>query len=452
MPLNSSRFKQFLNTLRGERIDQPDFQFAAETSQRDLSAQVGDGFLVGHDGSGFVQTRQYVLSGFLVSNPAATQLTITGGSAILSQLDNGVLINGQVQTGGDASKTVDISTYANGTYGIYVRMEMRESDYINRPFWNADAVTPVEYPRVMPTRLTEAWSVVVELVSPGPEWMRIYTVAKAGAVLTLTDRRDFFFEGRVDNSYDPTDEWGDSDDHSSTRHLFGVFGLRRFVRAMQTQLGDIIGGSWWTTVTGPTYKSLADLTADKLERDGSNTITGTILPAPNVTHELGGSSNRFLTIFTQDLAASGTVSSVDVTASDEVEGAGLKATANAPNPLVAADKGKIYKDMVPLAWFYAVTSGAGAFSSFSEVGCALTFNGTNVRVTLDNAATSTSGYSVVGHVQYGGLYPGAYLCTRISATVFDLALFEEDGAALVNLDPDSTANVVIDFHVYGRPA
>lgn len=471
MPLSSSRYKQFLNTLRGERIDQPDFQYASETSQVAVAAQIGDGFIVGRDGADFVQSRKYVIHGFLTSNPATTQLSVNAGSALMSMIDNGVVINGVMQTGGVTTKTLDIATYPDGTYGVYVRVEMRESDYTNRPFWNADAVTPVEYQRIIPTRVTENWSVVVELVSPGEEWMKIYDVAKSGSALTLTDRRDFYFEGRVDNTYDPEDEWGSSDDHSSARSVFGVFGLRRFVRAVQTQIKGIIGANWWTLVNGTTYKSLLDLTSDKLERDGSNEISGTILPDANITHELGGPTDRFLTIFAQDYLSTGTITGLDedlsgdltvggsATVTGAVTGTGIVSSATylggpsvlltgaAPSPLTGADKGRIYEDTQVNVWGHVVTDGLGGFTTQDGVGYTASFSGLDIRCTFDNAYATSLDYAATVTVNSGG--GATRYAALISARASTYVQFQVVNLGTTIIDTTVTA-VSIDFHVVGR--
>lgn len=454
MALDNYRFKRFLNTHRGERIDQPDLQHAVETQQRDALSQIGEGFLVGDKlvlpSLGIVeQPRLFVLYGFQVTNPATTQLTVTGGSGLLGSNENGNVVSGLlINTEVTGTRTIDIGTYANGDYGIYLRLEMREENYENRAFWNADAATPAEYSRVVPTRLVEDWNIVVETSSPGPEWMQIYEVNKAGSVLTLTDMRDYFFEGRADLSYAPSNEWGSTSDRAATRNLSGITGLRRFVRAVQRQLGDIIGDDWWTEITGA-IKSLTDLNADKLERDGSNEISGDILPDANITHELGSSVRRFLTIFAQDFTGSGTLSIPTVDAATEVTAPFATVSSNAAAPLTGADVGRLYRDMVPMGWFACRTDTTGSVLDITEVGVSLTITGGDLRVTLDNAATSSTAYAVIGNVQSGGSVR-LYSVSRINATQFDLTVHTDMVGTTGTVG--TTENYFFDFVIYGRPA
>lgn len=463
MALDNYRFKRFLNTHRGERIDQPDLQHAVETQQRDALSQIGEGFLVGDKlvlpSLGIVeQPRLFVLYGFQVTNPATTQLTVTGGSGLLGSNENGNVVSGLlINTEVTGTRTIDIGTYANGDYGIFIRLEMREENYENRAFWNADASTPAEYSRVVPTRIVEDWNVVVETSSPGAEWLQIYAVNKAGSVLTLTDMRDYFFEGRADLDYDPANEWGSTSDRADTRNLSGITGLRRFVRAVQKQLDDIIdsqsaSGGWWSLVrdsAGSTIKSLYELTQDKLERDGSNEISGDILPDANITHELGSSVRRFLTIFAQDFTGSGTLSIPTVDAATEVTAPFATVSSNAAAPLTGADVGRLYRDMVPMGWFRCTTNTTGSVTAFTEVGVAITIAGNNLRVTLDNAATSSTAYAVIGNVQ-GIASVRLYNISRISATQFDLIVHTDlvGGTGIVG----TTEDYYFDFVIYGRPA
>lgn len=297
--------KKYVRTEPGERIDYRDLQDAIEVSPRDALNQTVAQVLQGTDST----SAGYVLSGFAIgtspatttdyvelagSAPAGDEVRINRGVAILSFRDRGEVFGGCVLSGGPETKTLDISAYTNGAYGVYVRFEFRDSDYQNRLFWNANAATPVEYPRSIPTRRSEDWGIAIEQEIPGDEWIRIGTVTKSGgAVTAMTDERDFYFEGRVDLSYDPTNEWDAGDDRNDDRAQHGLFGLRRLIRAVQTQLAGITGDKWWDAIA-------TAVTSPFLLRDGSNTITGDVLPDLDVTHVLGDeASERFLTFASQ---------------------------------------------------------------------------------------------------------------------------------------------------------
>ena len=78
--------KKYLRTENGERIDQPDFEHAAEESQLAGLTQLGETFIVGSDAG----QKSYVLSGFEVTNPSANNIQIGIGAGILSWRDQGL--------------------------------------------------------------------------------------------------------------------------------------------------------------------------------------------------------------------------------------------------------------------------------------------------------------------------------------------------------------------------
>jgi hypothetical protein len=300
--------KSYLRTERGERIDHPDFQHAAEISQRDAVTQVIDGLMVGaqpiqvND-----QVQNYIVQGFDASVAAGTQVTIFGGTAILSFREAGVPQPGCVLTGGPASKTIDMLNFNDGIYGAYVRFNFREENFLNRLFWNALAVPPVEVPRSIPTRKAESWDLLIEQTPPGSEWLKVATLTKVGAVVTDTDARDLFFEGRNSDDFQvPDSQWGSVADRLASRGTAGIFGFRRFIRAVQRQFQEIIHGGflspgegWWddptsgfTSGTGP--RSLSQLNDEKFGRSGQQTLQGDIIPDTANAYDLGNAlANRF---------------------------------------------------------------------------------------------------------------------------------------------------------------
>ena len=274
---------KFLRTEIGERVEQRDLQHATDDSQRNVAQQVPANILIGENAAtGVPQPSNFVLSGFPVSK-TGTVVKVTRGAAMLGVRERGVVELGNILVGGDADRSEDITSYSDGDYFVYVKFDFRDADYENRVFWNAGAATPVENSRNIATRREENWSMAIEATSPGAEWLLLAKVNKSGATLTLTDMRDFFFEGKVDTAYDISAEWGTADDRNTDRKTFGVFGFYRWMRAMQAQVRSMIGGGGWYRAidgvasggSGP--RSLIELNAEKLGLDGSQAMTGSLV-------------------------------------------------------------------------------------------------------------------------------------------------------------------------------
>lgn len=298
---------ELLRSDAGERIDHPDFEFLA-TSFLAAVNRITEHFIVGTDdvseqGENF-HPKTFVLAGFETTNPSGTTVTVTKdvvsgtvtqpGAAIAAYRELGQPRFGAVLAGGDASKSVDVLSFPNGTYGVYVRLQFRDAEIQNRLFWNPITPTPVEFPRAIATRRSESWDVAIELVSPGPEWLLIAELDRA--TMDITDRRNFFFEGQAANDYEVVDaEWGSTTDRDDDRAVHGVTGLYRAIRGLQRQVQDIIGGAgWWVTLAGASARSLAQLVSEKLNRDGSQTMEGDLLPDDDATQSLGSALARWL--------------------------------------------------------------------------------------------------------------------------------------------------------------
>lgn len=333
--------KRWLRTEVGERIDQPDFQHGVETGPRDAISGMVDGLLVGERPAGNAtgpNPKFFVVQGFTVRHAGGDVWSVekddlTGeGKAVMAFREGGEVKYGCVLVGGASRKQIDISPagFPNATYGVYVRLEFRDEDVGNRLFWNATASTPVEFPRSIATRRAEDWSVTFEQSSPGPEWMHIADVSKPGS--SATDRRDFFFEGRDDESHLVVDEeWGDTDDRQNFRATQGVFGFYRFVRAVQRLIQDIKadGVGWWVA---PTY-GLEEL----LALDGSRFMAGDLLPSPNITHDLGSSALKWAEAWIQEIWV----------------GDGASATFGIDPPLAAPGTGHVGTELTPFAQMVA---------------------------------------------------------------------------------------------------
>lgn len=283
--------KKFFRTRPGQRVDQPDFEHVADATPRSVTEQIGRHVLTGSDSAS-----NYVLEGFATTVSSPT-ITVDGGIAVVGYRDRGELRQGALATGGPASRSINISTYPAGTYNVYVTLVVEDAEFLNRPFWDSLASpAPVEVVRNTATRRTENWAIAVEATSPGDEWMRVAQVVKngAGTVGAPTDLREFYFEGRPDSSpaFSVTDhEWGGGNDRNATRAVDGVKSLRKFVRAVQRQISSIIGGTgWWSAI--PAGSDLTSLLANKLARNGSQTMTGNLLPDADNTRNIGASTTQ----------------------------------------------------------------------------------------------------------------------------------------------------------------
>lgn len=218
-----------------ERVDITDFEFISESVQAH-ERQMIDNFMCDP-----AQTRKWVISGFGMSNPAAKQLQVDKGKAILGTRDSGVIQYGVLTTEGDATLTVDLNSYAPGTYGIYIHFERIAGESQSRIFWDP-AGSGSEYAQAMNTRYTAAWSLRVESSNPGNDWLKIGEVDQA--TMAITDQREFYFEGAVVDSYESgwsSDGGGIADDRNVDRATYGVTDLQMALAAVRQCLTDIKG-------------------------------------------------------------------------------------------------------------------------------------------------------------------------------------------------------------------
>lgn len=300
--------RKYLRTERGERIDQPDLQHGVEASAREQQDDLIDALLIGRDNDDAQATpRSFIVKGFAMDSPSGKIVRVTKGDgvAVLPYREKGEVRYGFLAVGGDSAKSYSIASYPSGVvYGIYIRAELRDADFQNRPFWNAVG-TPGEYARSIATRRAEGWQLAVEQVSPGLDWYKIGEVDYD--TMAFTDLRDFMFEGKDANDFAVVDaEWGGEDDRDDTRATAGVFGLRRAIRALQRQVQDIIGGGtkWWVSpqagnASGSGARSLTQLNSEKLARNGAQTMQGHIIPDGDDTRDLGSLSASWRKLYTK---------------------------------------------------------------------------------------------------------------------------------------------------------
>lgn len=278
--------KSFSRTEIGERVEQSDFDFATNVSIRKVLQSIMQDFVTG-------TTRpNMVLDGFASDDGygdlPGTVVTINSGRAIMGHRSDTQEFGVLVSEGAD-SRNVDLNGRAEGTYGVYVRACFLEDEFSNRLLWNALAATPVETPRSMATRFAVDWELAIELTSPGSEYMLVAQAVKVGSTITLTDKREWAFEGNLANSYTvPDSEWGATADRNTDRAAAGVKDLRTTVRAIQKQLQSIIGESsagWYKTID----RNLKQLVA----LNGSRSMSGSLLPDTDQVIDLGSTSFRW---------------------------------------------------------------------------------------------------------------------------------------------------------------
>lgn len=224
-----------LRVESNERVDIADFEFISESVQAH-ERQMIDNFMCDP-----ARARKWVLSGFAMTNPAAKQLQVDKGKAILGSRIGGSVKYGVLTTEGDASLTVDLNSYSAGTYGIYVRFERIEGESQSRIFWNPSGAGS-EYAQATNTRWTAAWALRVEATNPGDEWLKIGDVDQA--TMAITDMREFYFEGAVDASYESgwsSDGGGAANDRNADRATYGCTDLQMMLAALRQSITDIRG-------------------------------------------------------------------------------------------------------------------------------------------------------------------------------------------------------------------
>lgn len=240
-----------VDTLRvesNERIDLTDFDDLIHGLRVDGQRELPDNFLTSPDSA---VSRSWVIDGFEIDNPAASQVRVTLGRAILPYRVAGEIKYGMLAVDGDAEKIIDIAAYAAGTYGIYLRFNFADGTEQSRVFWDASATA--EFAQTIETRRIATWEMRIESGAPGADWFQIGEVDQA--TMTITDQRLLYFEGNPDGVTAYESGWssdggtgGAATDRNADRGIYGVKDLQRFTAAMRQCLEDIKGRGlrrWW---------------------------------------------------------------------------------------------------------------------------------------------------------------------------------------------------------------
>lgn len=234
---------KLLRIESNERVDINDFKFMSGEAISSQIRELVNQFICDPD-----NYNRSIISGFEMSNPSGTYVRVDKGKAILHQRVDGTVIQSILTTQGEDYRIVDIATYPDNTYNIYIRFEQIPGDSDGRIFWNPSG-NGSEYTQTIDTRYTVNWSMRLETSTPGEEWFLIGTVTKPG--MSIIDKRDLYFEGAVDKSYESgwsSEGGGSSNDRSSNRKTYGIADLHTFIAAIKQCIEDIKGRGirrWW---------------------------------------------------------------------------------------------------------------------------------------------------------------------------------------------------------------
>lgn len=139
-------------------------------------------------------SQTFIIDGFDITNPSSKNLQVDLGRALLGTKEKGQLRYGRLAFEGDSQKTLDLTSFSVGTYGVYIRFDYVDGEFQNRIFWND--TSSVEFAKTVATRRVANWSLTVANVSPGAEWTKIAEVeVLASPPLNIRKERPFYFEG-----------------------------------------------------------------------------------------------------------------------------------------------------------------------------------------------------------------------------------------------------------------
>lgn len=228
-----------LNPQANERIDLGDFTYLAQTSLLGVSRSLPEMFLTDP-----AKSQMWIVRGFTLSNPSGQVLSVSGGAALLALRQGAQVSYGMATSDGAATQALDLSSYAAGTYSVYVRFILSADTFDTRTFYRASGGGE-EYGQSVSTRLNGAWELAVRNITPGEEWLQIGTVTAPS--MALTDTRPLYFEGRVDQG--TSSGWGTAQDRDPDRGAHGVTDLQTALAALRQGLEDIKGpgiARWYT--------------------------------------------------------------------------------------------------------------------------------------------------------------------------------------------------------------
>lgn len=485
--------KKYLNTLPGERIDQPDMQHAAEVSQRAIEESIL-GNLILEDAD--LQGR--IIDGFDVVFGANT-VTVNRGKAILGATIDGEAVWAMMTAAGPDQRVVGVSVPDATGYGVYVRFEALDDNTANRMFWDAAQTPAVEVARNIATRRAANWSVAIELTAPTTGgWTKIYGFDVVGGSITnTTDERRFLFEGYAGNNFLMTDtQWGGGTDRDADRATYGVKSLGRFVWMVLRQLQDVIGDQPETGYTGlgwyrPIYTALGQMlpiAGSSIIENGPRRMLGHIIPKNDNSYDLGyinGVTNyiwrtiRGYSVDCNNVNAGDGIVVTDATASGagiEVQASGnivVSGTGEFNGPRFeatetvafggGADAHTLYQDNIVKAWgIISVTQGTpGSITEtvgFGYNAAVLVASGSGekgVRITLENNVSAATELGIVVTDIYAtDAGPHFFRISSRTVNSFVISAARWNQAAFPDIDAMGFAggSVRFCFTVFGRHA
>jgi hypothetical protein len=225
-----------VNWESNERVDIPDMRELTRSVAAHMQAAVSEICVRNNDS---------IIFGFTASLLNTTTVRITRGTG-------GAFIGRDPVTGatgylfndaqGAATRDVDFSQLAPGTYDLYINITLTDGTPANRAFWSKG--TSQEFPDVMNTRQLVDWEAQASIGSPGASWVAVAQVVWDGSLTAgdITDTRVLLFETEVD---EVTSTAGiDNYERDPDRSTYHLSRLIDFVHAVLRELQDIKSNYW----------------------------------------------------------------------------------------------------------------------------------------------------------------------------------------------------------------
>lgn len=230
-----------------ERVDQADVDAISDLSIAEFARNNAD----------LLAPAPALASGFFFTIDTATSLRLDRGAAIVPQA--GGLAHGQLTSEGVAQQPVSFLGLAIATYKVWIRFTYAAGERQNRVVWDADLAA--EKIVSVDTRAVAGWDARVAEITPGPEWVALWSVAWDGSSLAtsvITDIRPRLFEGAGEGAdytnavhtqnitSDHHSTWGAGNDRDHDRGRYGVSDMQTFVQAVIQKFDEIQGGVFGT--------------------------------------------------------------------------------------------------------------------------------------------------------------------------------------------------------------
>lgn len=224
--------RDIVRSEANQRVDVADWRAVIDTLFSANLRQIPEVLFLG-------PAQTFVFSGGELSNPTASVLRITRPRGILAGREGAEAQFGQLTTEGPDFLDLDLAGLPNTIYRVFVRFEFQDGEISSRAFW--DPTPPgEEFSQQTATRRLASWNARVSVSSPGPEWTEVGRVALPA--FTLTDTRNLYFEGPVDNNY------AANINRDPDRATNGSLNLQEALSSLRQAIEDIKGRGlrrWW---------------------------------------------------------------------------------------------------------------------------------------------------------------------------------------------------------------